>query len=147
MCGRFTRSHDFTEHANQRTFLDQLGLAFAAPLPTNYNVAPTQQIAAVRSNKQDGRELVMLRWGLVPGWAPDLAIGSRMINAQAETVAEKPAYRNALKKRRCLIVADGFYEWQKIGKAKQPYLIRLKGGTPFCFARLWERWTRGEKAG
>jgi len=107
MCGRFSRSKDyFSEKANQRTFLDQLGLAFSAPLPPNYNVAPTQNVAAVRS-VDDRRELVELRWGLVPGWAPDLAIGSRMINARAETVAEKPAYRNALKKRRCLIVADG----------------------------------------
>jgi len=140
MCGRFSRSKDyFSEHANQRIFLDQLGLGFSAPLPPNYPVAPTQHVAAVRSIN-DRRELVELRWGLVPSWAKDLAIGSRMINARADTVAEKPAYRTALKKRRCLIVADGFFEWQKNGKAKQPYLIRLPGGEPFCFAGLWERW-------
>jgi putative SOS response-associated peptidase YedK len=145
MCGRFTRSKDyFSEHANQRTFLDQLGIGFSAPVPPSYNVAPTQDVAAVRS-VDDQNELVLLRWGLVPGWAPDLAIGNKMINARAETIAEKPAYRNALKKRRCLIVADGFYEWQKAGKAKQPYFIWLTGGQPFCFAGLWERWTKGEK--
>ena len=144
MCGRFTRSNDyFSEKANQRTFLGQLGLAFSEPIRPNYNVAPTQDVAAVRS-VDDRRELVSLRWGLVPGWAPDLAIGSRMINARAESVAEKPSYRSAFKKRRCLIVADGFFEWQKQGKTKQPYLIRLKGAEPFCFAGLWERWKEVE---
>jgi putative SOS response-associated peptidase YedK len=81
----------------------------------------------------------------VPSWATDLGIGSKMINARAETIAEKPSYRNALKKRRCLIVADGFYEWKREGKAKQPHLIRFKGGRPFCFAGLWERWSKGEQ--
>jgi len=146
MCGRFTRSKDyFSEHANQRVFLDQLGIGFSGPVPPSYNVAPTQQIAAVRSNSHDGRELAMLRWGLVPGWALDLDIGAKMINARAKTITEKPAFRTALRNRRCLIIADGFYEWQKAGKAKQPYLIRLKGGEPFCFAGLWERWGKGEK--
>jgi putative SOS response-associated peptidase YedK len=146
MCGRFSRANDyFSERANQRTFLDQLGLAFSGPIPPNYNVAPTQNVAAVRSTDNDQRELVSLRWGLVPGWATDLAIGARMINARADTIAEKPAYRSAFKRRRCLIVADGFFEWRKAGKAKQPYLIRLKGAGPFCFAGLWERWTKGEK--
>jgi putative SOS response-associated peptidase YedK len=145
MCGRFTRSKDyFSEHANQAKFLDQLGLAFAQPIRPNYNVAPTQDVAAVRS-VADQRELVSLRWGLVPSWATDLGIGSKMINARAETIAEKPSYRNALKKRRCLIVADGFYEWKREGKAKQPHLIRFKGGRPFCFAGLWERWSKGEQ--
>ena len=145
MCGRFTRSKDyFSEHANQRAFLDELGLAFSAPVPPSYNVAPTQVVAAVRS-VDDRRELVLLRWGLVPGWAPDLAIGNKMINACADTVAEKPAYRNAFKMRRCLILADGFYEWRKDGKAKQPYYIHLKDGRPFCFAGLWEHWSKSEK--
>jgi putative SOS response-associated peptidase YedK len=96
----------------------------------------------VRANDADERELVTLRWGLAPNWAPDLAIGGRMINARADTVAEKPAYRNAFKKRRCLVLADGFYEWRKDGKSKQPYFIRLKDGRPFCFAGLWERWSK-----
>src|SRR3569623_1132848 len=145
MCGRFTRSKDyFSHHADQRAFLDQLGLDFSAPIAPSYNVAPTQQIAAVRAGENDKHEPVTLRWGLVPGWADDLSIGSRMINARADTVATKPAYRNAFKKRRCLIVADGFYEWQKTGKAKHPFLVRLKGGKPFCFAGLWERWNKGE---
>ena len=146
MCGRFTRSKDFfSQHADQRAFLEQLGLTSADVLPPSYNIAPTQQIAAVRSGDHDRHELVMLRWGLVPGWADDLAIGNRMINARAESVAEKPAFRSAFKKRRCLVLADGFYEWQKTGKAKQPYFIHLKGSKPFCFAGLWERWSKGEK--
>ncbi|HEV7224065.1 MAG TPA: SOS response-associated peptidase [Pirellulales bacterium] len=145
MCGRFTRSSNFTEHANQATFLGQLGLWQPISAPPRYNIAPTQQIAAVRSDDHDRHELVMLRWGLVPGWAPDLAIGAKMINARGESVAEKPSFRHAFKKRRCLVLADGFYEWKKAFKAKQPYFIHLKGGEPFCFAGLWERWSRGEK--
>lgn len=148
MCGRFTRSKDyFSEHANQRAFLDQLGLSTAISIPPSFNLAPTQEVAAVRASRDgDERELVMLRWGLVPGWAPGVGIGGRMINARAETVAEKPAFRNAFKKRRCLIVADGFYEWQKTDRSKQPYFIWLTGGQPFCFAGLWERRTRDEKS-
>lgn len=146
MCGRFTRANDFfSDRADQRAFLEQLRLASADVLAPSYNIAPTQQIAAVRSVDHDGRELVMFRWGLVPAWADDLSIGNRMINARAESVAEKPAFRNAFKKRRCLVLADGFYEWQKAGKAKQPYFIHLKGRRPFCFAGLWERWSKGEK--
>ena len=90
-------------------------------------------------------ELVILRWGLVPGWADDLAIGNRMINARSDSVAEKPAFRNVFKKRRCLVLAEGFYEWQKTGEAKQPYFFHIKGCKPFCFAGLLERWTKGEK--
>ena len=146
MCGRFTRANDFfSDSADQRAFLEQLGLASADALPPSYNIAPTQQIAAVRAGDHDGHELVMFRWGLVPDWADDLSIGNRMINARAESVAEKPAFRSAFKKRRCLVLADGFYEWQKTGKAMQPYFIHLKGSKPFCFAGLWERWSKGEK--
>ena len=89
-----------------------------------------------------GREWTILRWGLIPSWADDPGIGNRLINARAETAAEKPSFRNALRHRRCLIPADGFYEWVKAGKGpKQPYLIRLKDGQPFAFAGLWESWT------
>src|SRR3569623_1383748 len=99
MCGRFSRSNDFfSQHANQREFLNELGLSWAEPLPANYNIAPTQEIAAVRANDRDGHELVMLRWGLVPGWAGDLSIGNRMINARAETIAEKPAFNRIFRK-------------------------------------------------
>lgn len=113
----------------------------AAPL---FNIAPTQLLTAVRTNHAGTHELCSLRWGLVPSWADDLAIGNRMINARAESVAAKPAYRRAFKTRRCLIAADGFYEWQKTGRQKQPYYIRLKSDRPFGFAGLWETWSKGD---
>jgi putative SOS response-associated peptidase YedK len=86
----------------------------------------------------------MLRWGLIPSWANDPEIGNRMINARAETVAEKPSYRKAFKKSRCLILADGFYEWQKTDSGKQPFHIRMQDGSPFAFAGLWESWDKGD---
>jgi len=107
-----------------------------------YNVAPTDQIAVVRFNPETKeRTLDTLRWGLVPYWAKDVKIGATMINAKAETVAEKPAFREAFKSRRCLIPADGFYEWKKLdAKTKQPYAIVMKDRSLFGFAGLWERW-------
>jgi putative SOS response-associated peptidase YedK len=92
------------------------------------------------------RELSLLRWGLIPFWADDPKIGYSTINARAESVATKPSFREAFKKRRCLVVADGFYEWQKTDGRKQPYLIHLKDNSPFAFAGLWERWRKGEQA-
>jgi len=112
-------------------------------LAPRWNIAPTQAVAAVRASAAGGRELVGLHWGLIPSWAKERAIGARMINARAETVAEKPAFRAALRARRCLIVADGFYEWQKAGARKQPWYIRMRDGRPFAFAGLWERWAAG----
>ena len=137
MCGRFTL----------RTPAHRLAEAFgvdALPnLAPRYNIAPTQDVVAIR-HADDGRELTMLRWGLIPGWAKDPAIGARMINARAETVAEKPSFRAAFRQRRCLVAADGFYEWRKTAEApkapKQPYYIRLASGEPFAIAGLWERW-------
>jgi putative SOS response-associated peptidase YedK len=106
------------------------------------NVLPSHQIAAVI---HDGvNRLVQFRWGLIPSWAKDPSIGSRLINARAETLAEKPSFRNAFKKRRCLIVADGFYESLKEGKKKIPFYFRLKSGKPFGFAGLYETWTSPE---
>lgn len=145
MCGRFTRANDyFSDRARQQKFLEQLGLADAPPLEPRYNIAPTQDVAAVRSKAGDGRELAMLHWGLVPSWAKDLKIGNRLVNARAETIAEKPAFRSAFRRRRCLIPADGFYEWQVQGRSKQPYLIRFRDRRLFCFAGLWEHWPKGE---
>jgi putative SOS response-associated peptidase YedK len=119
---------------------------FAGPglnLQPRYNAAPTQELPVVRRVAEgDDRELVLLRWGLVPPWAKDVKIAARLINARAETVAEKPSFRAAFRRRRCLVPADGFYEWKKAagGGQKQPFRIRLPDGGPFAFAGLWERW-------
>ncbi len=134
MCGRYLiTSH--TEAIRQLFKVDQ-----RPNIAPSYNVAPTQSVPIIRL-KEGARELVTARWGLVPFWAKDLKIGYRMINAKAETVADKPAFRDSYKRRRCLVVADGFYEWQKQESGKQPYLIRLKEDAPFAFAGLWADWT------
>jgi putative SOS response-associated peptidase YedK len=118
------------------------GVAAESAQPLLFNIAPSQGVAAVRVASGGSRELCSLKWGLVPSWADDVAIGNRMINARAETVATKPAYRKAFGSRRCLIVADGFYEWQKTGRQKQPFYIRLKDERPFGFAGVWEKWSK-----
>jgi putative SOS response-associated peptidase YedK len=106
-----------------------------------YNIAPTQPVAIIRQNPSGPRrELSFVRWGLVPSWAKDLSAGARMINARSETAAATPAFRDALKFRRCLIPADGFYEWQRLGRTKQPYCFEIHEGELFAFAGLWERW-------
>ena len=134
MCGRFA----FYSPSEAAAAL--FGASGSVDLPPRYNIAPTQYVAAIRNAEGDARELVTLRWGLVPFWAKDPAIGNRMINARAETVAEKPSYRNAYKHRRCLVLADGFYEWRKEGGGKTPYFISLASGEPFALAGLWENW-------
>ena len=135
MCGRFTLTDPDQELAVQ------FSLAQMPDIPPRYNIAPTQPVAAVRATSEDlAREMALLHWGLIPFWAKDPAIGSRMINARSETAAEKPCFRAAFRRRRCLIVADGFYEWQKVNGAKQPFYLRLRDGRPFAFAGLWERW-------
>lgn len=105
----------------------------------NYNIAPTQNVPVIRETA-DARELVPMRWGLIPFWAKDISIGNKMINARAESLFEKPAFKQAVTRRRCLIPADGFYEWKKVGKAKQPYYIRAKEDTPLALAGMWDRW-------
>jgi putative SOS response-associated peptidase YedK len=134
MCGRylFTASR---EALAQWFRLDDLPME----LPARYNVAPSQPVPVVRA-KAEGRECVLLRWGLIPSWAKDAGFSAHTINARAETLAEKPAYRNAFRRRRCLVPADGFYEWKKVGKEKQPHAIRPRDGNPFAFAGLWEHW-------
>lgn len=118
---------------------------FGAPAPRDaaprHNIAPSQAVLAVRA-AQGGRsrEVAALRWGLVPPWAKDPSIGDRLINARAETVAQKPAFRNAFRRRRCLIPASGFYEWKRTGGRKQPYFVRRRDGELLAFAGLWERW-------
>jgi len=140
MCGRFA----FYSPSEAAAAL--FGVDSALPVEPRYNVAPTQHVAAIRETDEHARELVMLRWGLVPFWARDPSIGSRMINARAETVAEKPAYRAAYRHRRCLVLADGFYEWHREGDRKTPYFISLASGGPFALAGLWENW-KGRESG
>lgn len=136
MCGRYTLKTPAKELA------ERLG-AEATEISPSYNVAPSQEVAAIL--REDGvKKLEMLRWGLVPSWAKDPAIGNRMINARSETAHEKPSFRGAFKRRRCLIPADGFYEWRKEAGGKQPFHIRLEDGEPFAFAGLWESWDGGE---
>ena len=115
-------------------------------LKPRYNIAPSQQILGLRlSDEGAKRELAALKWGLVPFWAKDPSIGSQMINARAETAAQKPSFREALKKRRILIPVSGFYEWKKeTGGSKQPYYITRKDGALFSLAGLWERWSKGK---
>jgi putative SOS response-associated peptidase YedK len=106
-----------------------------------YNVAPTQPVPVIRQHpKEPVRQLSMMRWGLIPSWAKDASSSARMINARAETAATQPAFRDAMKSRRCLIPADGFYEWKKTGKTKQPYCFEVNEGKLFAFAGLWDRW-------
>lgn len=144
MCGRFTLTTPVEKLAEQFALTGEL-----PELKPSYNIAPTQKIAAVAENAEGERRLGRLQWGLVPRWSRDPDIGSKMINARAETVAEKNSFKSAFKKRRCLIPADGFYEWQRGEQnqsgfvPKQPYYIRLgncETGTPYAFAGLWESW-------
>lgn len=136
MCGRYTLKTPLD------ALVKQLDLTGQPPsLSPNYNVAPTQNVAAVMS----GRRLETLRWGLIPSWAKDEGIGARLINARTETINEKPAFRSAFRRRRCLIPADGFYEWRRVNGGKQPYYITLRGGEPFVFAGIWESWSRAEE--
>ncbi len=138
MCGRFA----FYSPSEAAAAL--FGVSASVEVKPRYNIAPTQLIAAIRDGDNRERELVMLRWGLVPFWAKDPSIGNKMINARAETVAEKPAYRAAYRHRRCIVLADGFYEWHKDGDVKTPYFISLASGEPFALAGLWENWTDKE---
>jgi putative SOS response-associated peptidase YedK len=138
MCGRFTQT------AKERVLADLFELMDTPELPAleaRYNIAPSQPVAAARVSPEHGRrELVALRWGLVPAWAEDLKIGYRLINARAETAATKPSFRLAFRSRRCLIPADGYFEWQQQDGKKQPFYFHKRDGQPFAFAGLWERW-------
>lgn len=109
-------------------------------LPPRFNVAPTQDVLAVRLTPDGKRAFARLRWGLIPSWAHDPSIGNKLLNARSETVAEKPSFRDAFRKRRCLIPADGFFEWKTEDGTKQPYFIHKPGRAPFAFAGLWESW-------
>jgi putative SOS response-associated peptidase YedK len=139
MCGRYTLKADKKQLAE--TFVD---FEFPADMPPRYNIAPSQPIAVVANNGET--KVDFFTWGLIPSWAKDPAIGSRMINARAETMAEKPSFKTAYKRRRCLVLADGFYEWKKEpgSSAKTPMYIQLESQQPFAFAGLWESWHNGD---
>ncbi len=137
MCGRFTL----------RSPIDSIASLFPGlELPTykpRFNIAPTQPVACLR-NVDGQRSISMLRWGLVPSWASNLEMGAPMINARAETVASKPSFRRAFQDRRCLVLADGFFEWKQVGKKKYPFYVARPDGQPFCMAGLWETWGTAE---
>ncbi|OPY16234.1 MAG: putative SOS response-associated peptidase YedK [Syntrophus sp. PtaB.Bin075] len=138
MCGRFVLLTDLsviTEHFDIQEI--------ACEYKTGKNISPGQLVSAVIRDEKN--RLVNFRWGLIPSWAKDPAIGSKMFNARAKTVSEKPSFRSAFKRRRCLIIADGFYEWQKLEKWNVPFCFSLKSGNPFGFAGLYESWTSPEQ--
>jgi putative SOS response-associated peptidase YedK len=135
MCGRFTLFEP------DKVLAREFGVSDFPPRSPRYNIAPSQPVAAVRATPAgSGREIVLLRWGLIPSWSKDPAIGNRLINARAETAREKPSFRNAFRRHRCLIPASGFYEWQRQERGKQPYFVRMRDERPFAFAGLWDRW-------
>jgi putative SOS response-associated peptidase YedK len=137
MCGRFTRGQ------STDVIAEEFGVAEVfTDLQPSYNIAPTQNLVAVITDGE--KKLVTMRWGLVPSWAKDISLGSKMINARADTLAEKASFKNLIRKRRCLIVADGFYEWKTEGKEKTPHYIQLKAGKLFAFAGLFDRWVSPE---
>ena len=133
MCGRYSLIGDIGELAGRFEF-DGDWVKFES----RFNVAPTQEVLTVVGGET--RRAGLMWWGLIPHWARDPKIGARMINARAETVAEKPAFRDALRRRRCLVLADGFYEWERVGNAKRPMRIVMRSGEPFAFAGLWSVW-------
>ena len=153
MCGRFSQTH------SGDTIAEVFQLSTVPDITPHYNVAPTQAVSIITQlHRTDERVHHQKRWGLIPKWAKDISIGSRLINARAETIAAKPSFRDAFQRRRCLVVADGFYEWQRSpaqgsatsengvssprsrGQTKQPFLIQLASQSLFAFAGLWERW-------
>ena len=138
MCGRFAM---FVPLAD---IVDQFGLddAGEVQLAPHYNIAPTQPVAVIRADSDGVRFLDLLRWGLIPHWAKDLSIGNRLINARSETVAEKPAFKQSFAKRRCLILASGFYEWGETEAGKYPFFMSPPGRECLAFAGLWERWRK-----
>jgi putative SOS response-associated peptidase YedK len=139
MCGRFTLN------TSAKIIAEFFKLSEVPDIKPRYNIAPTQSVATVTVDREKmQRQFQFMRWGLIPSWAKDMKIGSHTINARSETVAEKPAFRSAIKHRRCLIIADGFYEWQPQGKKKQPYYFQMANNEPFAIAGLWENWRSPE---
>ncbi|KMK95726.1 SOS response-associated peptidase [Rossellomorea marisflavi] len=137
MCGRFSLIESVHELQQQFEF------DLSADLQPRFNIAPSQEVFSIISDGKKRRG-GMLRWGLVPHWAKEAKIGYKMINARAEGINEKPSFREPFRKKRCLIIADGFYEWKKVDDRKQPYRFVMKDGKPFAFAGLWETWKKGD---
>lgn len=135
MCGRFQLKPD-------QDWTEAFGVE-PPDLPPRYNIAPSQDIVAVRLDPARVRRASLLHWGLVPHFADDPAVGNRMINARSETVARKAAFREPFQKRRCLVPADGFYEWRRVGRARDPFLLKMRDDRPFAFAGVWDRWKKG----
>ena len=138
MCGRFTID------ISPELLVQLFGLAETPVITPRYNIAPAQQVPVIRRYGDGQNHLDYLHWGLIPSWAQDKPIGSRLINARSETVTEKPSFRQAIRYRRCFVLGSGFYEWVQEEKEKQPWLIRLKDGSPMVFAGLWEIWKSSE---
>lgn len=134
MCGRYALN------ATPAALVTRMGLDESAEFGPRFNIPPGTDIPVIRQSPEGKRILHLLRWGLVPHWSKDPAIGAKLNNARGETVAEKPSFRDAFRRRRCLIPASGFYEWKQEGKIKQPYYISLKSGEPFAMGGLWESW-------
>jgi putative SOS response-associated peptidase YedK len=139
MCGRYSL------RSKAEDIAAEFDLAAAPEWTPRYNLAPTEPVPVLRL-RQGGPAVVMMRWGLVPTWVEDIKKAPLLINAKSETAAEKPAFRAAFQRRRCLVLADGWYEWQAEGKLKLPWYHRLRDERPFAFAGLWERWRRGDTA-
>lgn len=138
MCGRFS------QRTPAKKIAEKFGVDEVPPLLERYNVAPTQAVLGVRAG--DGvREATFFKWGLVPRWAKDPSVGNKLINARAETVTEKPSFRDAFLHRRCLVPADGFFEWSRRGDRKQPFYFHLRDGETFAIAGLWEQWEGGKE--
>jgi putative SOS response-associated peptidase YedK len=135
MCGRFSLT------GSAAMLLVQFNVRESVAWPKRYNLAPRQEVLTIVQPAGAPRQVRLMRWGLIPAWANDPAIGTQLINARAETLASKPAFRVPFRERRCLIVTDGFYEWEASGPRKQPWCIRMQDGGPFAFAGLWDRWT------
>lgn len=138
MCGRFSLAID------AELFEKIFGIINISNYKPSYNIAPGQNIGVIRINNNSQKELSLMHWGLIPSWSKDPKVGYKMINARSETLTEKPSFKQSFKTKRCLIPADGFYEWKKQGKEKTPYYFKMKNSSPFAFAGLWDTWINKE---
>ena len=139
MCGRYVLKRKDLE-----ALMEHLGVKDPREFVSRYNIAPSTIIPAVRPTEDGHREATGLQWGLVPWWSKDARSGAKLANARAEGIASKPAFRDAFRKRRCVVLGSGFYEWQSVGRLKQPWYFQMRDESPFVFAGLWERWTSAD---